>query len=331
MIVEIDQERLAYYLPFTRDVKGSKIYESYLKGLAQADEQLRVSLLGRALYSKLQELFADDKDNHNENENDNDDDNGGILSDTDYRIGSSIEELKLKIEEYICNQAAYLTLGHHNVMQSHLGGFTTATGQNEVVASQARIDDLREECQRTAESAFDMLVKMLIGNANTADLARESSAWIKKTSLFFWSADEAREYVSLSAPGYMQSGSGAIAAMLMNTNPMLRYAKEIQEAHTLIIKKISREQTNALLNKMRSGEVTEIEADVIRHLKNIYSAMMLKAQTHVMDVAHELSQIFALLEDNLEMFPEYEGSEAYAARHTQGFENKKCQPGYWFV
>ena len=329
MIVEIDQDRLAYYLPFTRDVKGSKIYESYLKGLAQADEQLRVSLLGRALYSKLQELFANDNDDDDDNDDDNDNDN--VLSDTDYRIGCTIEELKLKIEEYICNQAAYLTLGHHNVMQSHLGGFTTATGQNEVVANQSRVDDLRDECQRTADSAFDMLVKMLIGNEATASLARQSSAWIKKTSLFFWSAEEAREYVSLSAPGYMQSGSGAIAAMLMNTNPMYRYAKELQEAHTLIIKKISREQTNALLNKMRSGEVTEIEADVIRHIKNIYSAMMLKAQTHVIDIAHELSQIFALMEDSLEMFPEYGGSEAYAARHTQGFENKKCKPGYWFV
>ena len=323
MIVEIDQDRLAYYLPFTRDVKGSKIYESYLKGLAQADEQLRVSLLGRGGYSKLRELFANDNDNDNENKD--------ILPDTDYRIGSSIEDLKLKVEEYICNQAAYLTLGHHNVMQSHLGGFTTATGQQEVVASQARIDDLRDECQRTADSAFDMLVKMLIGNSKTADLARLSSAWIKKTSLFFWSADEAREYVSLSAPGYMQSGSGAIAAMLMNTNPMLRYAKEIQEAHTLIIKKISRAQTNALLNKMRSGEVTEFEADVIRHLRNIYSAMMLKTQTHVIDIAHELSQIFSLMEDNLEMFPEYASSEAYSARHTQGFENKRHKPGYWFV
>lgn len=328
MIIEIDQDRLAYYLPFTRDVKGSKIYESYLKGLAQADEQLRVSLLGRALYSELQNRFANDNSPETDNAETKAD---APLSDTDYRIGCTLEELKLKIEEYICNQAAYLTLGHHNVMQSHLGGFTTASGQNEVVANQSRVDDLRNECQHTADTAFDMLVKMLIGNDATAELARQSSAWLKKTSLFFWSADEAREHVSLSAPGYMQSGSGAIAAMLMNTNPMLRYAKELQEAHTLIIKKISRKQTNALLNKMRSGEVTEYEADVIRHLKNIYSAMMLKAQTHVVDVAHELSQVFSLMEDDLEMFPEYAGSEAYAARHTQGFENKKCKPGYWFV
>lgn len=327
MIVEINQDRLAYYLPFTRDVKGSKIYESYEKGLAQADELLRVSLLGRALYSKLQELFADDNPSTGSEQAPAD----VPLSDTDYRIGCTLEELKLKIEEYICNEAAYLTLGHHNVMQSHLGGFTTATGQNEVVANQSRVDDLRDECQRTAESAFDMLVKMLIGNEATADMTRQSSAWLKKTSLFFWSADEAREHVSLSAPVYMQSGSGEIAAMLMNTSPMLRYAKEIQEAHSLIIKKISREQTNALLDKMRSGEVAEIEADVIRHLKNIYSAVMLKSQTYVMDVAHELSQVFALLEDSLEMFPEYAGSDAYAARHTQGFENKKSNPGYWFV
>lgn len=327
MIVGINQDRLAYYLPFTRDVKGSKIYESYEKGLAQADELLRVSLLGRALYSKLQELFADDNPSTGSEQAPAD----VPLSDTDYRIGCTLEELKLKIEEYICNEAAYLTLGHHNVMQSHLGGFTTATGQNEVVANQSRVDDLRDECQRTAESAFDMLVKMLIGNEATADMTRQSSAWLKKTSLFFWSADEAREHVSLSAPGYMQSGSGEIAAMLMNTSPMLRYAKEIQEAHSLIIKKISREQTNALLDKMRSGEVAEIEADVIRHLKNIYSAVMLKSQTYVMDVAHELSQVFALLEDSLEMFPEYAGSDAYAARHTQGFENKKSNPGYWFV
>lgn len=327
MIVGINQDRLAYYLPFTRDVKGSKIYESYEKGLAQADELLRVSLLGRALYSKLQELFADDNPSTGSEQAPAD----VPLSDTDYRIGCTLEELKLKIEEYICNEAAYLTLGHHNVMQSHLGGFTTATGQNEVVANQSRVDDLRDECQRTAESAFDMLVKMLIGNEATADMTRQSSAWLKKTSLFFWSADEAREHVSLSAPVYMQSGSGEIAAMLMNTSPMLRYAKEIQEAHSLIIKKISREQTNALLDKMRSGEVAEIEADVIRHLKNIYSAVMLKSQTYVMDVAHELSQVFALLEDSLEMFPEYAGSDAYAARHTQGFENKKSNPGYWFV
>ena len=41
MITKIDQSLLQYYLPFTRDVKGSIIYKSYEQGLAMADEKLK--------------------------------------------------------------------------------------------------------------------------------------------------------------------------------------------------------------------------------------------------------------------------------------------------
>ena len=138
MITKIDQTTLQYYLPFTRDVKGSIIYKSYEQGLAMADEKLKNSLLGLTLYVMLSEAWSLEEQPENE-----------ALPDSDYRIGCTLDDLKNKVMEYICNEAAYLTLGHHNVMQSSVGGFTTATGSQEVVASQSRVNDLRDECRKT--------------------------------------------------------------------------------------------------------------------------------------------------------------------------------------
>lgn len=321
MITEITQEVLTYYLPFTHDVKGSRIYESYSQGLEQADMQLRKDLLGVGLYNELKKQFEDNGQNATDE----------ALEDTDYRIGCTLEEIHKKIKEYICNQAAYLTLGHHNVMQSHLGGFTTATGQSEVVASQTRVDDLREECRATASAAMDMLVKMLNGNSSTAKLLQSSNAWLNRTSMFFWTNEDARAFVFLSAPGYMASGSGEIAAMLVNTDPLVRYAKEAREAHALVQKKISRAQVDALIEAMRSGNPTALQNEAISLIRTIYAQMMLKTQTHVIDVAHSLSQLYTLMEDNINDFSEYLNSTAYADRHSKAFENKKDKPGYWFV
>lgn len=299
MITKIDQSLLQYYLPFTRDVKGSIIYKSYEQGLAMADEKLKNDLLGLALYVKLSKAWSGEEQPENE-----------ALADSDYRIGCTLEQLKGKVAEYICNEAAYLTLGHHNVMQSSVGGFTTATGSQEVVASQTRVNDLRDECRKTAESAFGSLLLMLIGNSYTEAETRKSVRWIAATKHFIWTREHALQCV------------GDIA---LNPADMARAKAKVETI-------ISPEQTKALIEEMRSGEVTEESAVAIELIRGVYAAELLRSdekESKHQDMRQASTRLIAYLDEHPDSFPAYHGSMAYEALHTSGYKNEPGAAGYW--
>lgn len=299
MITKIDQTTLQYYLPFTRDVKGSIIYKSYEQGLAMADEKLKNSLLGLTLYVMLSEAWSLEEQPENE-----------ALPDSDYRIGCTLDDLKNKVMEYICNEAAYLTLGHHNVMQSSVGGFTTATGSQEVVASQSRVNDLRDECRKTAESAFGTLLLMLIGNTYTELETRKSFRWLAATEHFIWTREHALKCV------------GDIA---LNPADMTRAKFKVETI-------ISSKQTDALLKEMRSGEVSKESAVAIDLIRAIYAAELLHANEKspkYQDLRLASTRLIAYLDEHPDSFPLYHGSKAYEALHESGYENELGAAGYW--
>ena len=264
-----------------------------------ADEKLKNDLLGLTLYVKLSKVWSGEEQPENE-----------ALADSDYRIGCTLEQLKGKVAEYICNEAAYLTLGHHNVMQSSVGGFTTATGSQEVVASQTRVNDLRDECRKTAESAFGSLLLMLIGNSYTEAETRKSVRWIAATKHFIWTREHALQCV------------GDIA---LNPADMARAKAKVETI-------ISPEQTKALIEEMRSGEVTEESAVAIELIRGVYAAELLRSdekESKHQDMRQASTRLIAYLDEHPDSFPAYHGSMAYEALHTSGYKNEPGAAGYW--
>ena len=263
-----------------------------------ADEKLKNDLLGLILYVKLSKAWSLEEQPENT-----------ALADSDYRIGCTLDDLKNKVMEYICNEAAYLTLGHHNVMQSSVGGFTTATGSQEVVASQTRVNDLRDECRKTAESAFGSLLLMLIGNSYTEAEARKSVRWIAATKHFIWTREHALQCV------------GDIA---LNPADMARAKAKVETI-------ISPEQTKALIEEMRSGEVTEESAVAIELIRSVYAAELLRADdsSKPLDMRQASTRLIAYLDEHPDSFPAYHGSMAYEALHTSGYKNEPGAAGYW--
>lgn len=297
MITEIDQTKLQHYLPFTRDVRGSIIYDSYVQGLEMADETLKNRLLGSQLYYTLKDAWASEEQPENT-----------PLADSDYRIGCTLDELKGKVTEYICNEAACQTLGHHNVMQSSVGGFTTATGSQEMVASQTRVDDLREECRRIADTAYDSLVLMLIGNSYTADMARDSHRWLSVTQHFIWTKDQARRSIG--------------DVDLQKTGAMAKAKAKVETV-------ISREQVKALIEEMRSGEVSEDSAVAIELIRAVYAGEMLNGDTYTVDSFVATTKLLAYMDEHLDSFALYAASAQYEALHATGFKNEPSASGYW--
>ena len=94
---------------------------------------------------------------------------------------------------------------------------------------------------------------------------------------------------------------------------------------------ISPEQTKALIEEMRSGEVTEESAVAIELIRAVYAAELLHADdsSKPQDLRQASTRLIAYLDEHPDSFPAYHGSMAYEALHTSGYKNEPGAAGYW--
>lgn len=298
MITTIDQTTLEKYLPFTKDVKGSRIFAAYSKPLEDADFVLKRDLLSSELYSYLKTAFAATNLPSNE-----------ALTDNEYRIGGSLADIKDAILKYICNKAAYLSAGKNDLVQTTFG-FGTVSGQQEAIASAARVEAMKADCRRAFEQAEDDLIKMLVGNDYTEQKARSSYAWKNKTRYLVWTREEMLEIFPVDG----------------EVEPIARHQGDLGPAHEALANIISHEQLDALVGKMRLCTVNAGEQRLIDQCRNLLSAMIHK---NVNDIERRTIDIYVTLEKY--SFPEWLASDERKARKIGPLENTKDSGAFFMI
>ena len=290
MICTIEQSTLETYLPFTRDVKGSKIFSAYAQPLADADFVLKRDVLGAALYTSLQTAFSASAMPSNT-----------ALDDNEQRIGCALDEIKTTILTYICNRAAYMSAGKNDLVQTTFG-FGTVSGQQEAIASTARVEAMKSDCKERYEQAQDDLIKMLVGNSYTETLARSSYSWKNKTRFLVWTREE-------------------IAAVLP-----IDQSKELGSLHDELARIISREELAALVAKMRLCTVNDSESKLIDDCRNLMAAF---ASHDAISIETKKDVVYATLAKYT--FTEWEASDEYAARKIGPYANTQESGAFFMI
>lgn len=324
MITEITKDILEYHLPFAKDAKGNKIFNAYKQALEQADKLLRGKLLGRDLYDLLDEAFHPEA---TEEDTDPELPENEAEGNDPWVMPCTLAELQKEIERYICNVAAYKAAGKADLVQT-VSGFGTVSGQQEAIASSARVESMRTDCLVASREAEDNIMKMLLGNSYTSEAAMSSKVLMGRTEYLIWTYEDLEKVAPLKGAGYMDSGSGAIALEIFHSDPWVKFGPQVGVASYKLKQKIGSE-LDVTINNMRAGEVSSTRSLLIELGRQYIAAYLRNDAASVAEMTNSMQMIYQLMDENPTEFVAWKSSDQKKAREIKEFTNTKDSAGFW--
>lgn len=306
MILKIDQPIFERYIPSAIDPEAG-IFDKATVFFHEADTWLSANLLGDGVYEALKEVFEqmteDDLPDYSEK-----------LPQSAFCIPSSIDQIAGTIQKFIVNYAMYLAIPHLDLILT-TSGFGIVNSGQVAPASKDRVESLRRSCHLAAFSAYDSLIGQLLGNARIKPMVLESVTFCDATHSLIWTESQLRKITFRSGTDSERS--------IDSMRP------DITRAEHWISERISMAQYESLINDMRKSTVTVVQLQLLGLLKYVISLLLAPNES---TTAAELAaksyfrNVYELMEDNPEEFPEYIASSIYKARQTPLYENKPHDP-----
>lgn len=205
-----------------------------------------------------------------------------------------LEDMVMKL---ICLRAFYEQIPHLDIVLTPTG-FGVVSNGNVAPASADRVKSLREQIKNSYDDAYDECISMLIGTD-----WKDSSQAVVNIHHILYTGKMLQQYAD--KPNAHHSD-------------LVLYNSEIFSAEERIIRKISSNQFDELLNKIRSDEFLKEESLVIFLCCKYIGLCIMKKYNEAITV---LDRIENTLENNLEAFPLYKESAAYKVKHFEHYKN----------
>lgn len=303
MILQIDKSIFERNIPSAIDPE-SGLFDRIEPFLADADAKLSEELLGVELYEQLQfqleRMVVDGFPSYVRR-----------LSPSRFREPSSIDMIAGSIQRYIVNKAMEIAIPQLDLILTS-SGFGVVSSSQIAPASRERVENLRLSCHRSANRWRDTLLLQLLGNEFTQPYALQSVAFRTATSSLFWTDNDVR--LSLHTTDETKT--------LEDLRPLIR------KAEIWIEERISSKQLQSIIDNMRKSELTEAQLEAAQKLRYIV-ALLCNVESPAAAYAaadNFFHNIYEIMEDNPEDFPDYINSSIYKGRHAPIYENKAKDP-----
>lgn len=304
MILKIDQPIFERYIPSAIDPEAG-IFDRVTTFIHEADTWLSANLLGAAVYDELQELF----ENMTEDELP---DYSAKERQSPFCIPSSVDQIAGTIQRFIVNYAMFLAIPQMDLILT-TSGFGIVNSGQVAPASKDRVESLRRSCHITAFNAYDMLIGQLLGNSHIKPMVIESVTFCEATHSLIWTESQLRKVTYRTDEG----------RLIESLRPAIARAEQ------WISERISLAQMESLITKMRKSDVSPVQLQLLGLLKYIVSLLLVENSTR--EAAETAARnyfrnVYELMEDAPEEFPEYINSSIYKARKAPIYENKPHDP-----
>lgn len=304
MILKIDQTIFERHIPSAIDPEAG-IFDRVTIFFHEADAWLSANLLGAAVYDELQELFEkmseDELPDYSAKE-----------QQSPFCIPSSVGQIAGTIQKFIVNYAMYLAIPQLDLILT-TSGFGIVNSGQVAPASKDRVESLRRSCYITAFNAYDTLIGQLLGNSHIKPMSIESATFCDATHSLIWTESQLRKVTYRSDEG----------RLIESLRPAITRAEQ------WIAERISFAQMESLIDKMRKSDVSPAQLQMLGLLKYIISLLLVEDSTR--EAAETAAKnyfrnVYELMEDAQEEFPEYIESPIYKARKEPLYENKPRDP-----
>lgn len=190
-------------------------------------------------------------------------------------------------------------------------GFAVVNTTNQAPASKERVERLLQWLNVRISDAIDQLILLLLGNKIFRAEWAKSENFKYYTECLFLTASSYRRYINKKA---------------------LR--EDLDENHSLILsyqseisKMISKEYLDELIEKRRSGDLTEKDNQMITL---IYPIIGLLIKGFASQAYWAQEDLVNAMVRNLDQYPTYEDSEAYRIKMSAKYRNKKEDSTFFF-
>lgn len=212
-------------------------------------------------------------------------------------------------------------------------------------------------CRRTfAEniSSLDLVLTATgFGIVSTQDTAPASQARVQALQTqvykqYLQSLGFLLEYLRKKVPGWGQTAQAeaCIDTLFYNFNFMANFCSKknptmddwlnaqaaIRDADMMLRHKISDEEMDELLYKVRTDSVSTDEQEVIYIARVFMAAMITESATGNFNPYKKrtIGHLIEVMENNLDDFAPYKNSQTYKARHFEDYVNTKDSPVFFF-
>lgn len=304
MILQINKEIFERHIPSAIDPE-SGIFDRLTAFFYEADEWLHSHLLGVGIYDELHDVLEnmteDDLPDYSQKERQ-----------SAFCIPASIDMIAGTIQKFLVNYAMELAIPQLDLILTS-SGFGIVNSSQVAPASKDRVESLRRSCHMVAFNAYDTLIGQMLGNSRIKTMAVESVAFCNATHSLIWTESQLRKITYRSD----------IDRIIERLRP------DITRAEEWIAERISHQQMEALIVAMRSSSVSVIQLQLLGLLKYVISLLLVEnSPREAAELAAKsyFRNVYELMEDNPEEFPEYIASSIYKARKAPFYENKPHDP-----
>lgn len=323
MIVDITQEIFEQYCPFARDVRGSKIFANYYSELRVADTRLCNLMLGMSLHRYLSQHLTDEE-----------------------HLPDYAKVLIPDLQRYLCNEAAWRSAGKNDLVQT-VHGFGTVSGQQELVASAARVNAMRVACRKSAVEAWDSLADTLasihatlyktVGKAEQGpDEAQDEAelAKLREQQELLTILEESqvwrcfnRHIVTTNTELQRLTGTGD-PSDLRDVDSLEKYSWYGSSVEGKVRHIAGRDVFNRIFDNMLHGVASMEEREAVERMR-LWLAAAITNEGSPIYAEREKDLMVDVMNTHVDKFPGFEETLFYQGLHTPTYESEKEDPSYW--
>lgn len=224
------------------------------------------------------------------------------------------DRLKQNILSIICYQAYRDAIPFVDVIQTP-NGFAVVSNANQAPASKERVERLMEQARFIVQNLKDEFINLIIEDATAFTEWKKWKGFNEYTSCIFLTGTDFVTH--LPNPGACKRDA------------LDRYRAEIMQYQSIVCEPVvSRALLNEIIGQVRTNTVTEKNQKMLYACKVIIG-LTLKGDQNLLKRFCDF--VSTDLDNNVEDYPAYEGSEEYKLKAAAKYENKEGDATFFSI